>query len=415
MNCPHLSASRADLYRNCPYAYGLRYSYEGAPFPQPLEIPLENGSAIHKAIDETFMQYRSTGIWESNFLIKTYIKSALNLPKETIKETSKELKNWVKSYTPPTNIIGTEQRHEITIDDVPIVAIMDLVYVDDEGSLVIVDWKSHKYMPTSDTLSENLQAPLYLYIAKRVYPGYPKYKFFFHFIRCESVVEWEYTDSELEFTWAYLKIMYDKILNDKVPRAIPSINCQSCPGIRHSICPLTKSLLEHGVEGTTDTVMNNLKILQEFKDDDEISKYILEKKTITGLESVISNMKKTINKKLLNVLVSRDISADIVNGYKLIVVHRQDVMYDTSTIMKVFQHDPRKLQRVLDIRKTVVNEYIKDGYLDDQAVDEIKKTSWIKSRYPYVVIRKVNPNKVSAKKTDDDDITEETEVDTDGW
>lgn len=404
MNIPYVSQSRISLYRDCPFAYCMRYSHEGEKFPQPKIVALDNGNAMHKAIEDSLRKYRATGEWDSNSVIKNYIKYATKygLGQDIVKEMSKVIGSWAKKYNPPPNMIGIEERHEISIDGVRVVAVMDMVEVDSDDNLVIHDWKSNVQPYSGEKMEQDIQAPLYLFLAKKLYPDHKGYKFMFHFIRNDLVMEYEYEESDLEFNWFYIKSAYEAIKEDDKPEARPSFICASCPGLVHEICPLLKQLREHGVDHCIASLEKSLRKGETFVDETEISKLIAEKKALQGMKSIIDGMTKVVNTKLMNYLDAKDVGADVVCGYKISTVSTTTTTYDPMKVWMALEKDQVKLKKSFTVRKTIVDGYIKDGSIGKTAGKDIMDSASKKSNAPYIMIRKTTSKKTSKEEPEDD-------------
>jgi len=401
---PYVSQSRIALYRDCPFSYYLKYSYEGEKFPESKSIPLSNGSAMHNAIEDSIRNYNAVGEWDANIVIKNYIKYATKygLPQDVVKEMSKSIRDWAKKYHPPPKIVGIEERQEISIDGVRIVAIMDMVEVDDENNLIIHDWKSNVQPYSGEKMEEDLQAPLYLYIAKKIWPDHAGYKFYFHFIRNNVRMEYVYEDSDLEFNWVYIKNAYEAIVEDDEPEARPSFICAYCPGLKYDVCPMANALREHGVEYCLEQLQESIRKDETFVDESNLAKLIAEKKALQGIEKLSKDMAKVVNSKLMNYLDAKDISSEVICGYKVTSTCRTSTLYNPVDVWVALERDQQKLKKALDVRKGIVDKYIKDGSIGKMAGKKIQENASKKSSAPFIVIRK------STKKSGESD-------DEEGW
>ena len=173
---PHLSASSIAEYMECSLSY--RFSRIDKLRPEFKSDNMEFGSCIHQALAD-FHQERMTGNiltlnqLQERFIYHWTIRAADN---DEIKFKSDSgfnslmeqgkalLKVYHESFSEEnTTVIAIEEPFRFAIDNlpIPIVGVMDLVEEDDQGNIIITDFKTAARSYTETDVSKNPQLTLY--------------------------------------------------------------------------------------------------------------------------------------------------------------------------------------------------------------------------------------------------------------
>ena len=181
----HLSASAIAEYMECSLSY--RFSRIDKLKPEFKSDNMEFGSCIHKALAD-FHQERMMGNiltcdqlqerfgyhWTVRALDNNEIKYKQENSFNSLMEQGKALLQvYQESFTDhEVTVLAIEEPFSFTIDNlsIPIVGVMDLVEEDEQGSIIITDFKTAAKSYTENDVSKNPQLTLY-HIASR-YNGY---------------------------------------------------------------------------------------------------------------------------------------------------------------------------------------------------------------------------------------------------
>ena len=181
-NKPHLSASSVNAYLEC----GLNYMFGRIAHIEP-EFIADNlvfGKAVHKAL-EIFHRQRMEGVklsqeeflnefetwWNTYAADRPDIKYKEGNDFKTLLEQGKQLLTVYCEQVPEdkNRVIAVEEGFSFEIDglSIPIIGYMDLVEEDENGNIVIVDFKTSAKSYNSKQIDENNQLTVYWGAAKK--------------------------------------------------------------------------------------------------------------------------------------------------------------------------------------------------------------------------------------------------------
>jgi CRISPR/Cas system-associated exonuclease Cas4 (RecB family) len=134
------SNSKLDNYRECPYKYYVRY-HERMP-EQRSDTAMAFGSYIHKVFE---LGLNCSSI-EDLAKIAEEVKPTYKYDEDYDKVIPKCLKNFFEfnSKISKAQTVGTELNEELKIDDFAYIGIIDRVLKAEDGSIMIVDYKTSK-------------------------------------------------------------------------------------------------------------------------------------------------------------------------------------------------------------------------------------------------------------------------------
>ena len=179
---PHLSASAIAEYMECSLSY--RFSRVDKLKPEFKSDNMEFGSCIHQALAD-FHQERMMGAiltideLQERFIYHWTIRASENKEIKYRSDNSfkglLELgKSLLKTYhehfsDDHLTVLAIEEPFRFNIDHlpIPIVGVMDLVEEDDQGSIIITDFKTAAKSYTENEVSKNPQLTLY-HLASRL-------------------------------------------------------------------------------------------------------------------------------------------------------------------------------------------------------------------------------------------------------
>ena len=179
----HLSISQINEYLGC----SQQYFYHRITELEPCDVSsaLVVGSAIHSAIEHFNILKKegvTTGLTEMEALFRQCILNdeedqSVNYGRASREEVFKLAPIWLQAFLDTQNekerVLRVEDSFEIMLPGlpVPVVGRVDAVLEDEEGAVVVVDYKTASAKPSSSDISSNLQMTLYGIWAKRAFPN----------------------------------------------------------------------------------------------------------------------------------------------------------------------------------------------------------------------------------------------------
>jgi len=179
---PHLSASSIDKYVGCSLQY--KFSKVDNLPPEFLSDNLQFGKSIHKALAD-FNQERLNGtritleelqkLFDKSWHEKAYGNKQIKYSKGKDFQILSDLgKNMLAAFYQELpdkeyHILSIEEpfRFELEGMDIPIIGVMDLVEEDEEGSIIISDYKTASKAYTLGDVNNNFQLTVYQMAARR--------------------------------------------------------------------------------------------------------------------------------------------------------------------------------------------------------------------------------------------------------
>ncbi len=142
------SYSRINLYNQCPYAFALKYLYHEPELSNPYA---DFGSYIHH-IHELFYD----GVLKQNELVPYYISHFDEMNQNMYGD--KKSKYFIDGLNyfeggikiVPSSIVSVEKQIDFMVGDYKFIGFIDLLYRNEDGTLTIVDHKSHNLKPRSN-------------------------------------------------------------------------------------------------------------------------------------------------------------------------------------------------------------------------------------------------------------------------
>jgi len=178
---PHLSASGINDYIDC----GLLYRFSRIDNLKPEFSPdsLEFGSAIHETLAH-YNEQRLVGSHMSVEEVQTFFEerwtSHARDNDEIVYHNGKDFESYLqdgkallKAFRETANhdhftVIAVEEPFHFQLEgvEIPIIGVIDLIEVDDSGTVIITDYKTAAKAYTVDQVNRNLQLTLY-YLAMK--------------------------------------------------------------------------------------------------------------------------------------------------------------------------------------------------------------------------------------------------------
>lgn len=238
----YLSASAVNLFLQCPVAYMLKYQL--GLDDKETELSYANyGTMVHnicekmangeylfeeEAITEYESNYDGCGLFPNQY--EAYYSSGI----EGIKKTW----NFFDDFRIET--IGAEVKFNVKpFEHIPkFFGFIDLVYRDENGNLVVRDYKTSKPY-TKEQLAHQIQPYFYSEACLEIYGELPKY-FEFDFIRYDEKATIVIDETFLEFNRVKMKGIWERMVNVNIKANYDKFFCENfCASSEH--CPLFKN------------------------------------------------------------------------------------------------------------------------------------------------------------------------------
>ncbi len=268
MRVPYLSATRLKMIKNCTLAYQFQYdppSQEARVLKEVAGHPTNLAAAylgtnIHNALEEWRRPDPETGRTPKPRLPKLmdlykHECTKNQLPPEMYEDGKRMLQRWFdRRGKDPVRVLGVEMAfgtHRapyVTKHGTPVFGMIDLVIEHKDGTIELIDYKTQRAPITQDEANTDVQAGMYLTIAREIWPDRPLI-FSFDLTRY-GVVSSVWPEDRIEMFSEWLETQYQYIgsLNSGV--ATLSGSCQYCAF--QSLCPRVAELKE---EDLFDTVI----------------------------------------------------------------------------------------------------------------------------------------------------------------
>lgn len=262
MKVPYLSASRLKTAQDCQLSYKLRYD---PPNEEAIQVkwanehrdnlgPARLGGNIHNALEEWRRPNPKTGKVRRPRLDKLLELYDIECGKAEIdfdlyEDGVKMLTRWFeKRGTAPVKVLHVEQQfgsHRapyILSNGVPVFGFIDLTLEIDENTIELVDYKTQRAPIKQEEADSNVQAGMYLAVAKELWPD-KNIIFTFDLTRYGTVTT-RWSDEKIETFKAFLKTKWDWINSIEEPKATIGPACKWCAFTE--ICPKAQKLVQMG-------------------------------------------------------------------------------------------------------------------------------------------------------------------------
>lgn len=284
MRIEYLSASRLNVWIDCPFRYFLQY-HISLPELREDTIHTLKGNAVHETLEkyvkgdkdyEKLLKdyYAETKLWELDnrserrgfphpvdkdceecqYAIYSNTGVICSIAKRNISEFDgcprpnfEDDLNLTKATISKDNsvlnrkIIGAEVEFDKEYDGFKVRGYMDLVTEVDEETLEVRDYKTGTYTKKTDEAFKDLQMRIYSLIAKEMFPQYKYVLMTLDYLRKQPVTV-IFGPEDDEKTRTFLQDAYKKITESVNPPRKKSFKCNWCVGydecgkIRESFC-----------------------------------------------------------------------------------------------------------------------------------------------------------------------------------
>lgn len=204
-----LSASKVDLYNNCPRKY--YYQYITKPIKFIDTQPLVFGNIVHKLLEEfhkNYLQYKDKKyciIEALKIVVKdSYLRDNLKLKiisKKDIEAIKHIALAYLTKYSDINNVYVLEKSFEVKINDITISGRIDRVDKSD-SFIKVVDYKTSRNIYTKEEITDSIQLPTYVLWAKQEFGNdikiFSEYIFVKHLFNNKGVVHYNVNNEVLD-------------------------------------------------------------------------------------------------------------------------------------------------------------------------------------------------------------------------
>jgi len=239
----------------------------------------------------------------------------------------------------PNKIIDIEKEIDMVLPNgIPVIAYIDLIEELDDGSILIRDWKTGRVYD-DERMDNNIQAPFYILLVKRLYPD-KKINFVFDFIRYNELA-YTYSNQDMIQFVNYIKGVYDGILSENENDVKSNIgsHCSFCG--YYDYCPTVKMIKD-----------NNHKSFSYTKDND-VETLVKHQHMLNGASKFITDELKRINDMILSQIDDNTETSE----FKIKVVNNKYTNYDVNKVLKAFHNTPY-ISNVVTISKSGLEKYL---------------------------------------------------------
>jgi len=268
-------------------------------------------------------------------------------------------------------IVTVEDKFDVTTSDgVPIIGAMDKIVELNEDTLLIVDYKTSKFVYTPVEMKNDTQLSIYDIVANIKFPQYKRIILCLDYLRSEPVYTYR-TNKERKSFSQYMSAVYSEMVNLEEKDAKPALNdmCNWCD-FRNE-CPAY-------IEATKSDKLFKKK-LEDQKEDELVAEYLDIRNRKRALDNYEKRLKSYIMEKI------RNDEKDLVGENNIIYVRQNpSVVYDPKTVYKFVQLND--FLKMVKISKRSFDEYTEDNPIDKSKIIE---TATKKYTNPFLAVRNI--------------------------
>lgn len=380
MKVPYLSATRLKMASDCTLAYQMQYdppSQEARVLKELSNHPSNLAAAylgtnLHNALERWRTPDESGKVAKPKLatLMQFYDEecSKNQMPHEFYDDGKRMLQRWFnRRGKDPVRVLGVEMAfgsHRApyrTANGTPIFGMIDLVIEHKDGTIELVDYKSQRAPISQDEADSNVQAGMYLVVAREWWPDRPLI-FTFDLLRY-GTVSTTWSDDKIENFSSWIHTQYEYISSLESGVASLSSSCQYCAF--QSLCPRVEELKNEDLWST---------VLSATWDDD--NEMISQLQRIKYAQGILNKQRDKIEGEIKSRLagIAPDDALIITEDWRVHWDSQERTEYIPSEVQRHVK--PSVFAQLVTLSKSKL-ENAKD-VLDDETVKAIEDSAIIK-------------------------------------
>ena len=268
-------------------------------------------------------------------------------------------------------IVTVEDKFNVTTNEgVPIIGAMDKTVELNEDTLLVVDYKTSKFVYTPVEMKNDTQLSIYDIVANIKFPQYKRIILCLDYLRSEPVYTYR-TNKERKSFSQYMSAVYNEMVSLEEKDVKPALNdmCNWCD-FRNE-CPAY-------IEATKSDKLFKKK-LEDQKEDELVGEYLDIRNRKRALDNYEKRLKSYIMEKI------RNDERDLVGENNIVYVRQNpSVVYDPKTVYKFVQLND--FLKMVKISKRSFDEYTEDNPIDKSKIIE---TATKKYTNPFLAVRNI--------------------------
>lgn len=401
LRCDYLSASRLKMAQDCLLQYHFHYEEPNADAVALKEIGNHRdnsqagrlGNNIHDALEKWRMpdEFGDTPPAKFSTLMEYYkeVSATREVDFEVYQDGVKMLKRWFyRRGKDPVRVVAVE--HKFGQSNAPyefdngakVYGFIDLIIEHRDGSIEVIDYKTQRIDITQAEADNNIQAGIYLLVARDLFPDRPLV-FTFDLLR-HGLVSTVWNDEKLDNFKDWLLTQYQSILlvdssdTTKVPATIGK-GCQWCSF--SPICPKAQSMIQTGAWDMINPML-----------DADLNDLLNDLATIKASTTMLAKQKKAIEEHIKNEVFDRQMPVEdcVAETDNWSVEWREQTRssYIPQEVQKLVP--PAVFGTMVSLSNSSVERVL--PILDDETAQAIEKTKIYKPQRMLIVKAKEKEN-----------------------
>jgi len=368
-----MSATRMSMFLQCKWKYWSNYVLHKPKLPN---ISFKLGISVHDSLKIAGLIWKKKEkftAYDFGKVKKMYTEIAakegiqdLSVYDEGMRMVLEKMREFEVG-----KIVTVEDKFNVTTNEgVPIIGAMDKTVELNEDTLLVVDYKTSKFVYTPVEMKNDTQLSIYDIVANIKFPQYKRIILCLDYLRSEPVYTYR-TNKERKSFSQYMSAVYNEMVNLEEKDAKPALNdmCNWCD-FRNE-CPAY-------IEATKSDKLFKKK-LEDQKEDELVGEYLDIRNRKRALDNYEKRLKSYIMEKI------RNDERDLVGENNIVYVRQNpSVVYDPKTVYKFVQLND--FLKMVKISKRSFDEYTEDNPIDKSKIIE---TATKKYTNPFLAVRNI--------------------------
>lgn len=368
-----MSATRMSIFLQCKWRYWCNYILH---MTKKDNIAFKLGIAVHESLAVAGKIWQKNQKFTKSNIKKIMDKYAqvasregifdMNIYDEGYKMVLQKLSNFEIG-----EIITIEDKFRVTTDEgIDIIGAMDKIIELSEESVLVVDYKTSKYMYTPTEMKSDIQLSMYDLVASIKFPNYKRIVLCLDYLRGSPVYTYR-TASERRTFSEYLMSVYKDIIKLTEEQAKPSLNdmCSWCD-FNYS-CPVYQEAIE------SDSSLGYE--LDKLSEEDLVKKYI----SINNKKKLLNNEEMRLKKYIIAKIKSG--GQNLQSNNKVLYLRQNSFIdYDPGILCESIPLN--EFLKLVSVSKTKADEYMNTHPIDKNKLFEASSKGF---KAPFLVYKNI--------------------------